>query len=131
MPHITLLYAGLLGLLSLVLSYFCGSLRGKTGVSIGDGGNTELLLAMRRHANFVEYVPLALLLIALLEMQGISTTAIHVLGAGLVVCRTAHAVGLKADTMQGIGRLVGAGGTALITAVASIWAIVAYVQGVA
>lgn len=45
----------------------------------------ELLLAMRRHANFIEFVPLALVLIAMLELNGVSTTASHALGAGLVV----------------------------------------------
>ncbi len=126
MPQITILYASMLGLISLWLSHQCGSLRGKTGISVGDGGNVELLVAMRRHANFVEYVPLALILIALLEMQGVPTAAIHALGGSLVFCRVAHAIGLKADTMSGAGRLIGAAGTALITLVASVWGIVAY-----
>ena len=126
MLHITLLYAGLLGIISLALSFFAGSMRGKTGISIGDGGNQEMLLAMRRHANFVEYVPLALILIGLLEFNGVSSTAIHSLGGALVVCRLAHAQGLRADTMAGLGRLIGAAGTALITLVASVWAIVIY-----
>ncbi len=69
MPHITILYAGLLGLLSLVLSALSGLLRGKVGASIGDGGSKEMLLSMRRHSNFVEYVPLALLLIAFVGLQ--------------------------------------------------------------
>jgi len=126
MPEITVLYAGLLGLMSLVISFKAGSLRGKLNVSIGDGGHQELLLAMRRHANFVEYVPLTLLVIALLEMNGGPLLATHILCAGLVVSRTAHAVGLKADTMQGAGRIIGAGGTALVLLVASVWAIVVY-----
>jgi uncharacterized protein len=126
MPHITLLYAGLLGLLSLVLSALSGVLRGKVGASIGDGGNKEMLLSMRRHANFVEYVPLALLLIALLEMNGITPTAIHGLGAALVICRIAHALGIKADRMNTVGRFVGHAGTFVITLVASIWAVAAY-----
>src|SRR5262249_27927225 len=66
----------------------------------------------RRHANFAEWVPLAVILIALLEMTGGSRIAIHSLGAALVVVRACHAVGLKADTMQGMGRFVGAAGTA-------------------
>ena len=123
---ITLLYAGILGLISLGISFKAGALRGKTGISIGDGGNQEMLLAMRRHSNFVEYVPLALILLALLEVNDVPHLAIHIMGAGLVVARIAHAAGLQADTMQGMGRLVGAAGTALITLVASIWAIVAY-----
>ena len=126
MPTITLLYAGILGLMSLVISAMAGNLRGKTGVSIGDGGNQQLLLAMRRHANFVEYVPLGLLIIALLEANGVSGTAIHGLCGTLVVTRACHAYGLKADTMQSAGRLIGAAGTALVILVASVWAIVTY-----
>ena len=124
MPGTTMLYAGLLGLLSIGLAFPAGSIRGKTGISIGDGGNTDLLLAMRRHGNFVEFVPIALILIGLLELSGVSGTAIHALGGGLVVARVAHAVGLKADTIQSPLRGVGAGGTALVTLVASVWCVV-------
>lgn len=126
MATTTLLYAGILGLMSIVLSFFAGSLRGKTGISIGDGGNPDLLLAMRRHGNFVEYVPFALILLALLEMNGVQAQTIHIMGASLTVARVLHAAGLKADTISGVGRAIGAGATALIIVVASIWAIVLY-----
>lgn len=129
MPIITALYAGLLGLLSIGVAYPAGSMRGKLGISIGDGGNKELLLAMRRHANFTEWVPLALILIGLLELNGVNRIAIHALGAGLVVVRLAHAVGLQADSMKGMGRFVGASGTALIVVVASIWCVVRFAMG--
>jgi uncharacterized membrane protein YecN with MAPEG domain len=78
---------------------------------------------MRRHANFVEYVPMALILICLLELNGVSNTALHALGAGLVVARICHAVGLSADTINSVPRGIGAAGTALIIVVASIWSI--------
>lgn len=123
---ITTLYAAILALFGIALSFPVGSLRGKLGVSIGDGGHTELLLAMRRHANFVEYVPMAVIVIALLEAAGAPSAAIHALGASLVVCRVAHAFGLKADDMSTAGRFIGAAGTALVTVVASIWAIILY-----
>lgn len=128
MPIVTALYAGLLGLISLGLSANAGGKRGKAGISVGDGGNQALLLAMRKHANFVEYVPLLLILIGSLEVNGVSSLTIHIMGACLVIFRVAHAVGLKGDTMQGLGRLVGAAGTALLTLVASIWAIVLFMQ---
>lgn len=121
---VTALYAGILGLISLGVSFSAGSLRGKKNIVLGDGGDRGLLLAMRRHANFVEYVPLALILIGLLELNGVNHTAIHALGASLVVARLAHAFGINADTMKSPGRLVGAVVTALVTVVASIWAIV-------
>ncbi|MEZ5497786.1 MAG: MAPEG family protein [Steroidobacteraceae bacterium] len=125
---ITALYAGLLGLLAIVLGAKAGGLRGKLDISIGDGGNKELLLAMRRHANFAEWVPIALILIVLMEMRGVDTRWVHGLGAGLVVARVCHALGLKADSMKSYLRLVGAGGTALIIAIASVWSIFSYFQ---
>jgi uncharacterized membrane protein YecN with MAPEG domain len=127
-PIITALYAGLLGLISMGVSFPAGSLRGKLGVSVGDGGNKDLLLAMRRHANFVEYVPLALIMIALLELNGVAARTIHVLGAVLVIARLAHAFGIKADKMKSPGRFIGASGTALVSVVAAVWLIVLYVN---
>jgi uncharacterized membrane protein YecN with MAPEG domain len=126
MPVITTLYAGLLGLILIALAFAAGSLRGRLNVSIGDGGHPALLLAMRRQANFVEYVPMALILIALLEMHGVSKTAIHGFGASLVVFRALHAFGLQGHTMRGAGRLVGAMGTAVLLLVLSIWAVASY-----
>jgi uncharacterized membrane protein YecN with MAPEG domain len=123
---ITLFYAGILGLIAIWLAYQAGAMRGKTGISVGDGGNPELLVAMRRHANFVENVPLLLIFFALLEANGAPGWSIHALGGSLVVARIAHAIGLKADTMQTPGRLIGAGGSALITLIVSVWAIVGF-----
>jgi uncharacterized membrane protein YecN with MAPEG domain len=54
MPIVTVLYAGLLGLISMGVAFPAGSLRGKLNISVGDGGNRDLLLAMRRHTNFTE-----------------------------------------------------------------------------
>lgn len=126
MPEVTALYAGILGLMAMTLSSMAGMRRGKTGISIGDGGDPNMLLAVRRHGNFVEYVPLILILVALLEMKGISSTSVHVMLGALVLFRFAHAVGLKADTTQGLGRLIGAMGTAIVLVVASVWNIVAF-----
>ena len=125
-PLVTALYAGILGLMAIVLGFLPGSIRGRKKISVGDGGDPELLLAMRRHGNFVEWVPLTLLLIGILELGGVGATAIHALGATLVVCRIAHAASLEADSIEGTGRLIGAGGSTLVTLVASVWAIVLY-----
>ena len=92
---------------------------GTEGISIGDGGRSDLLLAMRRHGNFVEYVPLLLIMFAALELNGASATLLHGLGLGLVVARILHAVGIKADTINSLPRGIGAGGTLLITLIAA------------
>ena len=128
MPITTALYAGLLGLIAFAVAFPAGRLRGRLNVPVGDGGNPELLCAMRRHANFTEWVPLALILIALLELNGVSTTVIHVLGAVLVVSRISHAVGLRPDTIKSVPRLLGATGTVLVTVVASVWLILLYIR---
>jgi uncharacterized membrane protein YecN with MAPEG domain len=128
MPIITALYAGLLGLVAFGVAFPAGKLRGRLGISVGDGGNQELLCAMRRHANFTEWVPLALILIALLELNGAPAAALHSLGAILVLARISHAVGLRPDSMKSLPRFVGATGTLLVTIVASIWLLVIYVR---
>ena len=125
-PEITILYAGVLGLIGIGLGATAGIYRGKNGISIGDGGDPELLLRMRRHANFVENVPLALILIALLEMQAVTATAIHVLGGALVLGRVMHWVGFNDDVGNPV-RGIGAGLTALTIAVSSIWGIISFV----
>lgn len=125
-PEITIFYGGILGLMAIALGATAGVLRAKEGISIGDGGNQTLLLRMRRHANFVENVPLALVLIAMLEMQAVPAAAIHALGAGLVLGRTLHWVGFGDDVRNPV-RGFGAGLTALSIAVASIWGIWSFI----
>lgn len=126
MPTITALYAGLLGLLSIAIAVTAGRARGQTGITLGDGGNPEMIAAMRRHANFVEVVPLALILILLLELNAVSDNAIHGLGATLLVARAAHAFGFRSDGSMMPFRVAGAVGSTVLTIVASIWAITTY-----
>lgn len=123
MPVITALYAGILGLLAIGLAVAIGRVRAATGVSIGDGDDVEVIAAMRRHANFVEFVPISLVLLALLELNGVGGTALHVLGAGLVLSRLSHAVGYRADESINVLRAIGAVSSTVLLATASIWAI--------
>lgn len=125
MINVTILYAGLLGLLSLVLSSASGILRGRKNIDAGDGGDRTQLLAMRRHANFVEYVPLALILIGLLEFKGVSSRYIHSLGAALLVGRLLHAAFFTRG-VKSVPRGIGAGLTALVIAISSIWLLTIY-----
>lgn len=120
---ITALYAGILAIYSIWLSSRAGFMRGKVGISILHGDNMELAEKIRRHQNFVEYVPIALILIGVLEINGSNSIFLHGLGASLIVARVAHAKGLFHDNMSHPLRTVGAAGTALITVVAGIAAI--------
>jgi uncharacterized protein len=125
MITVTILYAGLLGLMSLVLSAASGIMRGKKNIDAGDGGDRDQLFAMRRHANFVEYVPLALILIGLLEFKGVASNFIHYLGAALLVGRVLHAA-FFTQGVKSVPRGIGAGITAIVIAVSSIWLLSIY-----
>jgi hypothetical protein len=121
---ITGLYAGLLALILVVLGIQIGILRARTGISILYGEDMNLATAIRRHGNFTEAVPIALILLAALELNGASRGLLHGLGAALVLARIAHPLGLQHDSMRNPLRGIGAGGTTLITiiaAVALIW----------
>ena len=122
---ITAIYAGLLAIFALVLSARAGGYRGKAQVSIlyGDPINWELAQRVRAHQNFLEYVPIVLILMGISELNGAGSTMLHSVGALLIVARIAHLVGLKHDNMAHIGRLIGAGGTALITLVMAIYTV--------
>ena len=90
-------YAGLLALLFVVLSVRVIRRRRGAKVAIGAGGDALLERAMRVHANFAEYVPLAVVLLALTELQRAPAWLLHALGLLLLVGRLAHAYGVSQE----------------------------------
>jgi uncharacterized protein len=96
-PHIVPAYAALLALFFLYLSVRVMRARGSTGVAIGTGGDAMLERRMRVHANFAEYVPLALILLGFMEIEGTRAWYLHLLCLALLVGRAAHAYGVSHD----------------------------------
>lgn len=92
---ITPLYAALLAALFVILSLRVILLRRTAGVGLGDGGNAQLLRRQRVHANFAEYAPFTLLLMALAEWQGAPGWSLHLLGLLLTAGRLLHALGVS------------------------------------
>jgi uncharacterized protein len=92
---ITALYAGLLVPIFIILSVRVIRVRRGEKISVGDGGDATLLRRMRVHANFAEYVPLALLLIGLAESLKTDVRLLHMLGLALVAARILHAVSMS------------------------------------
>ena len=111
------LYAGILALWFLVLSFKVIGFRRK-GVSLGDGGDPNLLRAIRGHANFAEYVPMALVMLGFLEVSHFSTLLLHALGIALVVARLLHGYALSYTEKFFFGRFVGTVLTFLVLLVA-------------
>jgi uncharacterized membrane protein YecN with MAPEG domain len=103
---ITPLYAGLLAIWFLVLSYRVVQQRGH-GVSLGDGGDQALLRRIRAHGNFAEYVPLILLMLGMLELSGARPWLLHILGATLLLARLLHGYALSFTEAWKFGRFYG------------------------
>jgi uncharacterized membrane protein YecN with MAPEG domain len=96
---ITSIYAALSALLIVRLTLSVITLRKKHRVSVGDGGVEELQLAIRTHSNAVEYIPIALMLLLTLELNGAPGILVHILGATLLTGRILHAMGLSVNDM--------------------------------
>lgn len=92
---ITAMYAGLLAFVYLFLSFRTISTRRAARVEIGDGADRELLRRIRVHANFAEYVPLALVLMGLAESLRMPVVGLHAIGVLLLAGRIVHAYGLS------------------------------------
>jgi len=93
-PIIVPAYAALLAFIYIFLSSRVIQSRVVTRIGIGTGGHRGLERRMRIHANFAEYVPLALLLLAFMEMEGRPGWLVHLLCAALVVARIGHVIAL-------------------------------------
>jgi uncharacterized membrane protein YecN with MAPEG domain len=130
-PLVTGFYAGLLGLLLFLLTAHVGRTRVKTGISLLDGSNRDMTIAIRRQGNFIELVPFCLILLAIAEMARTSIYMIHILGIILVVSRIIHPFGVKPETYDVFARKVGAGGTMIVLLILSVWDIYLYLVRVA
>ena len=102
---ITAVFAALLALMLVAISIRVTVLRAKKKISFFDGGDVDLGHAMRVQGNFIEYVPMALFLFALLEWMGTASWVIYLFGASLLVARFVHAWGLYSDIFR--ARVVG------------------------
>ncbi len=97
MPHIAALYAALLILLFLVLTFRALARRFASRIVLGTGGDRALERAVRVHANFAEYVPIFLAALVAAELCGAPAAALHAAGTAMLAGRLAHAVGMSWD----------------------------------
>lgn len=117
MPRITLIYASLHALLLLILVVPIVRRRISQQIGIGSGGDEKLSRSVRAHGNFVEYVPMALLLLLLLELSGLADVWLWTMGGVLLCGRALHAYGLSGSAGTSPGRGLGAVMTFLVIAV--------------
>lgn len=117
---ITAQYAVALTVIMLVMNILVTFARLRTPISLGDSGNDALLVANRRLMNFVENVPMTLILMGLAEAGGAGSAVLHTIGAALIVFRLIHPFGLSVDTPKRPARIIGSVGTKLVQIALSV-----------
>jgi uncharacterized membrane protein YecN with MAPEG domain len=126
--HITLLYAGLAGLLLVILSF--NVMQNWVRVTgVGQSTDRDMRRAERVLSSFVEYVPLGLILLALIEFEGAQSFIVHGLGASLMIGRVLHAYGSNDMPGSGLLRFIGSQLTYLVLAIASLACLYYFVLG--
>jgi hypothetical protein len=115
---VTAIFTALLALMLVGISIRVTVLRAKKKINFFDGGDPELGRAIRVQGNFVEYVPLTLALMGLIEWLGGPVWAIYTFGAVLLAARVVHAWGLYGDAMP--GRVVGTSANWILLALGAV-----------
>lgn len=117
---ITLATASIVGLMLIWLSARVVASRVKNEALIGDQDNKELLFAIRTHANFIEYAPIFIILLGLLEYSGGNRTALMILAGLFLIARPLHVLGMGPDANLKL-RQIGVVLTFTVITVASIY----------
>ena len=128
MPAIAAFYAGLIGLLLIVLALPVSAWRRRLKIGLGDGSDERLGRAIRVHANTVEWALPTLLLLALAELNRAPPSLLHVCGIALVVGRVVHALGLSRTSGKSLGRIVGIALNWIALIALALWDIFAFVR---
>lgn len=126
---ITLFYAGLCTLLVVFLALRVVHWRFTRKIGLGHGEDRVLERRIRVHANAVENLPLALILLGGMELNGYDDRIIHAFGATLLVSRVAHAWGLSHSSGTSRGRFLGTLFTFLLMLAMAGFAIAGYLMG--
>lgn len=94
MLQITMITTALLAIVNIWIGFRAVQIRARDKILIGDAGNPSMIARMRAHSNFSEYVPLAVILMGLIEMAGGARTGLIVAGGALLIARIAHPLGM-------------------------------------
>ena len=103
----TSIIAAILTIIFVKLSFAVIGLRRKNKVSLGSGGYDDLERAIRAQGNFAEYVPIGLILIACLELNGAPWWLVILPGIALIIGRLIHAKGINEPPPNFSSRVLG------------------------
>jgi uncharacterized membrane protein YecN with MAPEG domain len=97
---ITALYASILAILIIWLAVQVIKQRRLNQVAYADGGVEALQIACSAQSNATEYIPITLILMALLEFNSAYPTWIHLTGIIFVIGRIIHARGILKEDLK-------------------------------
>jgi uncharacterized protein len=106
-PIVSALTAGVLIVMQMALMLTVVLARRRNRQSLGDGGNPDMLQAIRRHGNFAENAALFIAGFALLELTDGNRPALEIMCAIFVLARISHAIGLSLPKTVNGFRVVG------------------------
>ncbi len=121
---ITPLYASLFAIIYVYLSLNVIKHRFSKKNSVASGGDESLNIAIRIHGNFIEYVPISLILFWFIEVIAFASYWVVILGSVLLLARIAHIIGMNDTKNMLIFRQIGMVATfavILISAAILIW----------
>lgn len=98
---VTLTAAGAAAFINIWLAIRAGASRSAIGGGLGDGGNATVLARSRSHANFAEYTPFVLILIAAIELAEGSSLWLAIVSGVYLLARLAHPFGMDGSFKQG------------------------------
>ena len=117
----TLCAAAAAAILNIWLGIRIGQLRTSLKISIGDGGNEQVIRRMRAQSNFIENAPLVLVLIGAIELARPGNMILAAIAAIFIVGRVLHGLGMDGGSFA-IGRVIGTLSSLLIQLGLSVWA---------
>lgn len=127
---ITTTYGSILALMLVALALWVSLGRAKTGLSMGDGGDEMMQKRTRAFGNFVEYVPMAVIVMLLIENASGRDAILHTMGIALIVGRIAHVIGIHPARPLAVGRVIGAGLTWLVVGLGALYALKLVLPGI-
>ncbi|GLT16851.1 membrane protein [Vibrio zhanjiangensis] len=98
---ISAFYASILAGLMIWLAFQVIKQRRSAKVAYADGGVSALQVARSAHSNAVDYVPITLILLMLVEYNGASPWMIHAVAMLFVMGRLIHAKAILAESLKG------------------------------
>ncbi len=121
-PVNTMLFSAFLVLVKIVLGVRVTMYRAKHDTMWGDAGDEQMQRRIRAHANHSEWMPATMIILALIEMAGVSPIIIFTLGFVMLVGRLVHAIGLmgNAETFNRIAGMIMTWGVMIAAALIGI-----------